>query len=38
VTSKVTAGCLSGASVWANVYNSSIRSFILKYVPGAGQR
>ncbi len=38
VTSKVTAGCLSGASYWANVYNSSIRSFILKYVPGAGQR
>jgi hypothetical protein len=38
VTSKVTAGCLSGASYWANVYNSSIRSFILKYVPGAAQR
>jgi hypothetical protein len=38
VTSKVTSGCLSGASYWANVFNSSIRSFILKYVPGATQR
>jgi len=38
VTSKVTSGCLSGASYWANVFNSSIKSFILKYVPGAGQR
>ena len=38
VTSKVTTGCLSGASYWANVYNSSIRNFILKYVPGASQR
>jgi hypothetical protein len=38
VTSKGTPGCLSGANSWANVFNSSIRSFILKYVPGAGQR
>jgi hypothetical protein len=38
ITSKVTSGCLSGASIWANVFNSSIKSFILKYVPGAGQR
>jgi len=38
VTSKGTPGCLSGANSWANVYNSSLRSFILKYVPGAGQR
>ena len=38
VTSAATAGCLSGASYYANVYNASIRGFILKYVPGAGQR
>ena len=38
VTSKGTPGCMSGANSWANVYNSSIKSFILKYVPGAGQR
>lgn len=38
VTSKGTSGCLSGGNSWANVYNSSIRSFILKYAPGAGQR
>lgn len=38
VTSKGTAGCLSGANSWANVFNASIKSFILKYVPGAAQR
>ena len=38
VTSKGTSGCLSGGNSWANVFNSNIRSFILKYVPGAGQR
>jgi hypothetical protein len=38
VTSSVTSGCLSGTSRYANVFNSSIRSFILKYVPGAVER
>ena len=38
VTSAVTVGCLSGASYYANVYNTSARSFILKHVPGAGER
>jgi V8-like Glu-specific endopeptidase len=38
VTSKGTSGCLSGSNSWANVFNSSIKSFILTYVPGAGQR
>lgn len=38
VTSKGTVGCLTGANAWANVFNSSIKSFILKYVPGAAQR
>jgi hypothetical protein len=38
VTSAVTLGCLSGTSFYANVYNSSVRSFILKYVPGAVER
>jgi len=38
VTSSTTTGCLSGTSNYANVFNSSIKSFILKYVPAAGQR
>jgi V8-like Glu-specific endopeptidase len=38
VISSVTTGCLSGTSSYSNVFNSTIRSFILQYVPGAGQR
>jgi V8-like Glu-specific endopeptidase len=38
VTSSVTSGCLSGTGNYANVFNSNIRSFILKYVPGAVER
>ena len=38
VTSKGTVGCLTGANAWANVFNTSIRDFVLKYVPGAVQR
>lgn len=38
VTSAVTAGCLSGTSFYANVFNSTVRTFILKYVPGAVER
>ena len=38
VTSSVTTGCLSGTGSYANVFNSSIRSFILEHVPAAGQR
>jgi len=38
VTSSVTTGCLSGTSSYAKVSNGSIRSFILKYVPAAGER
>jgi len=38
VTSKGTPGCMSGANSWANVFNSNIKSFILKHVPGAAQR
>jgi hypothetical protein len=38
VTSSVTSGCLSGTGNYANIFNSSIRSFILKYVPGAVER
>lgn len=38
VTSSTTTGCLSGTSHYSNVFNGSIRSFILKYVPAASQR
>jgi V8-like Glu-specific endopeptidase len=38
VTSSTTMGCLSGTSSYAKVSNGSIRSFILKYVPAAGER
>jgi hypothetical protein len=31
-------GCLSGTSSYAKVSNGSIRSFILKHVPAAGER
>jgi V8-like Glu-specific endopeptidase len=38
VTSSTTTGCLSGTSNYAKVSNGTIRSFILKYVPAAGER
>jgi len=38
VISSTTTGCLSGTSNYAKVSNGTIRSFILKYVPAAGER
>ena len=38
ITSASTAGCVSGTSFFVRVRNSGVSSFILNYVPLAGQR